>query len=165
MLLKTIRFLVKILPARVPEITYAMLLGPRLLRRLAHRVRHGIIDLDHLLAENEIDAIQLIKMEFQGAEGLALRGIVGYACKKFRSCHLYGVWPGGIEEEVESAAGRLRELMRAGFRFKAIDENKRTLTDLPDIEQLIARHDKLQYRSGFPKEPCQPDLYRGRHES
>ncbi len=38
MLLKTIRFLVKILSSRVPEITYTVLLRPRLLRRLAHRV-------------------------------------------------------------------------------------------------------------------------------
>src|ERR1700687_1533318 len=37
-LFKTIRFLVKILPSRVPEITYTVLLRPRLLRRLAHRV-------------------------------------------------------------------------------------------------------------------------------
>jgi len=38
MLLKTIRFLVKILPSRVPEIIHNVLLRPRLLWRLAHRV-------------------------------------------------------------------------------------------------------------------------------
>ena len=284
MLLKTIRFLVKILPSRVPEITYTVLLRPRLLRRLAHRVlvrcvpshvtldglklylnpsdpvlspsialgiyenyereifrqfcmpgsigvdvggnvglytviaasrvgKNGkviaiephpesyrylqktieanglsavksfnvalgdrretidlfltdenkadsliydatgqrlkidteMIDLDHLLAENEIDAVQLIKMDIQGAEGLALRGMSGTLAKSSVVVIFTEFWPWGIEEAGESVAGFLRELMRAGFRFKAIDEDKRTLTDVPDIEQLIARHHKLQY--------------------
>jgi len=104
-----------------------------------------MIDLDHLLAENEIDAVQLTKMDIQGAEGLALRGMSGTLAKSSVVVIFTEFWPWGIEEAGESAAGFLRELMRAGFRFKAIDEDKRTLTDVPDIEQLIARHHKLQY--------------------
>ncbi len=106
-----------------------------------------MIDLDHLLAENGIDEVQLIKMDIQGAEGegLALRGMLETLAKSPEIVIFTEFWPWGIEETGESAAGFLRELMRAGFRFKAIDENKRQLTDVPDIEQLIARHDKLQY--------------------
>ena len=109
------------------------------------KITTQMIDLDHLLAENEIDAVQLIKMDIQGAEGLALRGMLGTLAKSPEIVIFTEFWPWGIEETGESAAGFLRELMRAGFRFKAIDENKRQLTDVPDIEQLIARHDKLQY--------------------
>jgi Methyltransferase FkbM domain len=97
------------------------------------------------LAENEIDAVHLIKMDIQGAEGLALRGMLGTLAKSPDVIIFTEFWPWGIQEAGESAAGFLRELLRAGFRFKAIDEDKRQLTDIPDIEQLIARHDKLQY--------------------
>lgn len=109
------------------------------------KIATEMIDLDHLLAENGIDTIQLIKMDIQGAEGLALRGMLGTLAKNPEVIIFTEFWPWGIEETGESAAGFLRELLRAGFRFKAIDENKRQLIDISDIEQLISQHDKQQY--------------------
>lgn len=101
-------------------------------------------NLDHLLEESGIDAVQLIKMDIQGAEGLALRGMLGTLAKSPGLVIFTEFWPWGIEQTGESAAGFLRELLRAGFRFKAIDESKRRLSDI-NIEQLIEQHNELQY--------------------
>jgi FkbM family methyltransferase len=107
-----------------------------------------MIDLDDLLAENQIDAVHLIKMDIQGSEGLALRGMLKTIARSPEVTIFTEFWPWGIEETGESAADFLRELMRAGFRIMEIDENKRKLIDVPDVEGLIARHDKLQYTGG-----------------
>jgi FkbM family methyltransferase len=104
-----------------------------------------MIDLDELLAENEIDAVQLVKMDIQGSEALALGGMLKTLARSPEITIFTEFWPWGIEETGESAADFLRELMRAGFRIMEIDENKRKLIDVPDVERLIARHDKLQY--------------------
>jgi len=109
------------------------------------KIATKMIDLDHLLAENQIDAVQLIKMDIQGAEGLALRGMLETLAKNPKVIIFTEFWPWGIEETGESAACFLRELLDAGFMFKVIDEDKRQLIDVPSVEQLVKRHDKLQY--------------------
>jgi len=109
------------------------------------KITAEMVDLDHLLAENEIDTVQVIKMDIQGSEALALHGMLKTLAKSPEVVIFTEFWPWGIEETGESAAGFLRELLRAGFRLKAIDETRRQLTDIPNIERLTERHQKRQY--------------------
>jgi len=109
------------------------------------KITAEMVDLDQLLAENEIGAVQLIKMDIQGAEALALRGMLKTLARSPEVVIFTEFWPWGIEETGESPEGFLRELSLAGFRFEAIDETRRQLTGIPDIDGLIARHNKLQY--------------------
>jgi FkbM family methyltransferase len=109
------------------------------------KITAEMIGLDELLAENEIDTVQLVKMDIQGSEGLALRGMLKTLARSPEVTIFTEFWPWGLEETGESAAGFLGQLLRGGFRIKAIDESRREVIDVPDVERLIARHDKLQY--------------------
>jgi FkbM family methyltransferase len=109
------------------------------------KITAEMIDLDHLLAENEITAVHVIKMDIQGAESVALRGMLKTLAQNPQVAIFTEFWPWGIEETGESPTDFLHGLSRAGFRFQAIDESRRELIDIPEIELLIARHNKLQY--------------------
>jgi FkbM family methyltransferase len=104
-----------------------------------------MVDLDSLLAANGIDRVDLIKMDIQGAEGLALRGMAKTLANNATIVLIAEFWPWGIEQTGESASNFLRDLRSEGFRFSEIDEDRRRLVALDNVEDLIARHDKLQY--------------------
>jgi len=109
------------------------------------KVPTEMVDLDSLLTANGIDRVHLIKMDIQGAEGLALRGMAKTLTGNPDIVLFMEFWPWGIEQTGESAAACLRELLLGGFKFKEIDEGERCLVGVDDVEELIARHNKLQY--------------------
>jgi FkbM family methyltransferase len=109
------------------------------------RVRTDMFDLDNLLAAGGITRVDLIKMDIQGAEGLALRGMANTLARNPNIVLFMELWPWGIEQTGASPAACLRELLHLGFEFKEIDEGKRRLVDVDNVEELIARHDELQY--------------------
>jgi len=104
-----------------------------------------MIDVDTLLAENGIGKVDLIKMDIQGAEALALKGMVRTLDGDSPMVIFAEFWPWGIEQTGASAAELLRQLARAGFRLQEIDEVKRRLVDVDDVEALAARHASLEY--------------------
>ncbi len=109
------------------------------------KVLTKMVDLDHLLAENGIHHVDLIKMDIQGAEALALKGMSRTLAENPGLVIFAEFWPWGIQQTGLSAAEFLRDLRKAGFSFQAIEEDRRRIVDIDDIEQLIARHDNLQY--------------------
>lgn len=109
------------------------------------KVPTDMIDLDHLLAENGIHQVDLIKMDIQGAEALALKGMSQTLADNPNVVIFTEFWPWGIHQTGLSPADFLQDLRHAGFMFEAIEEDKRRIVDIDDIEQLIARHDNLQY--------------------
>ena len=104
-----------------------------------------MVDLDRLLADNEITKVDVIKIDIQGAEALALRGMSRTLADNPHIVIFTEFWPWGIEQTGLSPVDFLRRLQEAGFSFKTINENERRVTDVEDINQLIAGHDKLQY--------------------
>jgi FkbM family methyltransferase len=102
-------------------------------------------DLDSLLMENQIEVVELLKMDTQGAEAMAFRGMQRTLAKSPEVTIFTEFWPWGIEKTGESAADFLRDLKRVGFTIKEIDEGKRQIIDVADVEQLISKHDSLQY--------------------
>jgi FkbM family methyltransferase len=104
-----------------------------------------MVDIDGLLADLGIASVQLIKMDIQGAESLALQGLLRTLAASQQVVIFTEFWPWGIEQTGASAADFLRQLAADGFRFRAIDESRRRLEHINDIEELIARHAQLQY--------------------
>ena len=106
-----------------------------------------MIDLDHLLAENAIHHVDVIKMDIQGAEALALKGMSRTLAENQRLVVFMEFWPWGIQQTGFSAADFLRDLQKAGFVLKVIEEDKRRVVDVDNLDKLIAQHDNLQYTS------------------
>jgi hypothetical protein len=104
-----------------------------------------MIDLDRLLAENGIDRVDVIKMDIQGAEAIALQGMRRTLANNPRLAIVAEFWPWGIEQTGLSAQGFLRDLQEAGFRFQTIDETRHRVEDVEDIGRLLAEHASLQY--------------------
>jgi FkbM family methyltransferase len=104
-----------------------------------------MVDLDHLLKENGIDKVDVIKMDIQGAEALALRGMSQVLANNPELVIFTEFWPWGMEQAGSSAIGFLQQLRDVGFSFHAIDEENRTLTSVDTMDELVAMHRDLQY--------------------
>lgn len=102
---------------------------------------------DHLLADNGISTVDVIKMDIQGAEALALHGMRRTLANNPNIVIFTEFWPWGIEQTGQSPLSFLRNLQEFGFRFRTIDEDKHQIRDVGEINQLIADHEKLQYTS------------------
>jgi len=104
-----------------------------------------MVDLDSLLSANGVDHVDLIKLDIQGAEGLALRGLAKTIARNNNLTLFLEFWPWGLEQTGERAATFLHELLLAGFKLSEIDEGQRRLLDVDNVEHLIASHHNLQY--------------------
>jgi FkbM family methyltransferase len=107
----------------------------------------AMTDLDTLLAEHGIERAQVIKMDIQGAEGLALKGMKKTLANSAEVVIFAEFWPWGIVQTGVSPTSFLRELATGGFTFQSIDEDTRALIKVEDLEDFIARYDNLQYTS------------------
>lgn len=106
-----------------------------------------MVTLDRLLAETGIEKVDVIKMDIQGAEALALRGMFRTLAYNPDLVIFTEFWPWGIEQTGLSPLGFLSDLQKEGFRFKAIDEDKHRVREVTDIDQFVAEHGKFQYTS------------------
>jgi FkbM family methyltransferase len=104
-----------------------------------------MVDLDSLLDQNGIENVQLIKMDIQGAEALAVRGMKKTIARNPDLTIFTEFWPWGIQEAGGSPIEFLYGLQEAGFNLHAIDEDKEQLLKIADIKELVAQHDHRQY--------------------
>jgi hypothetical protein len=84
-------------------------------------------------------------MDIQGAEALALRGMSRVLANNPDLVIFTEFWPWGMAQTDSSAIDFLDQLRDAGFSFQAIDEEKRTLTNVDTVDELVDGHRDLQY--------------------
>lgn len=105
-------------------------------RRELQRVQAVVLD-DYF--KNELDRINLIKMDIQGAEGKALAGM-RMLMKRNPSVKLFTeFWPAGMKKCGVTAEAFLRMLQEYHFVFFDIDEVHKRLIKT-DVAQLLARY-------------------------
>ena len=82
--------------------------------------------------------VDFIKMDIQGAEGRALRGMAGLLESQADVKMITEFWPGGLRRSGIQARGYLDELARLGFRLFEIDEDTETKV-AAEPDDLLAR--------------------------
>lgn len=103
--------------------------------------------LDAIASEVGIKKIDLIKMDVQGAEGLALQGMTRLLEQSPNLIMFLEFWPWGLSQVGTNPGWFLKELVKFGFTIQKLDENKHQLIDVADISTLLTDHRDLQYAS------------------
>jgi len=96
-----------------------------------------MISMDDLLREQSIGQIDLIKMDIQGAEGLALRGLAKTLEQPGALTIFSEFWPWGLRQAGTDPLEFLATFRDLGFNASIIDEQKNKVTPLADITTLI----------------------------
>jgi hypothetical protein len=103
--------------------------------------------LDTIVSELGAKRVDLIKMDVQGAEGLALQGMTRLLEQSPELIMFLEFWPWGMTQIGTDPAWFLRELVKLDFRIQKLDEDKSQLVAVDDISKLLADHQGLQYAS------------------
>jgi FkbM family methyltransferase len=100
--------------------------------------------IDALLAENEIETLDLIKIDVQGYEPKVIAGLSNTIMRSPKLTLLTEFWPKGIRDAGGEACNFLQILRELGltlYELKADGE----LIELKDNDDLIARHQGRRY--------------------
>ena len=100
--------------------------------------------IDALLAENDIETLDLIKIDVQGYEPKVIAGLCDTITRSPKITLLTEFWPKGIQDaggDPREFLKTLRELDLTLHELKANGE----ITELKDDEDLIARHPGRRY--------------------
>lgn len=93
------------------------------------QVRVPVTTLDHFLARQGWPAVDLIKMDIEGAEAAALEGMVELSRRCPGLCLIVEVLPRGLAAAGTDVEGLFDRLQRLGFnRFSLIEEAMRSIT-------------------------------------
>lgn len=101
---------------------------------------------DHLLEEHGSPIIDVIKMDIEGAEELALRGMSATIARSPRLKIFTEFYPERIEAVGGSAEAFLNTLREKGFALETIDEDTgvtTTIRDVHDIKNIIPPREKF----------------------
>src|SRR5262249_50399438 len=97
-----------------------------------------MVRLDDFFHQDAPDTLRVIKMDIQGAEGLALLGMLGLLRRHPQAKVVCEFWPLGLHRAGTSASSFLEGLAGLGFRaLYVIDERRRQLVRVGP-EQLLA---------------------------
>ena len=96
-----------------------------------------VVALDDFFAEQGF-LPDLVKMDIQGGEWLALRGMTRLLAARKPLAILTEIWPAGLERMGGSARAYLDALAEARFRFHLLDEANDSVADA-DTAGLLAR--------------------------
>lgn len=96
---------------------------------------------------NENQVIDLIKMDIQGAEGLALAGMERILKASPNLVILMEFWPSAIEQTGCSPDEILQRLRMAGFRIFALLEKPGTLVEIANPQDFIGSIANQEYRN------------------
>lgn len=102
------------------------------------------VKLDSFLPQILDRRIDFVKMDIQGAEGLALEGMKGLVAQSSTVTILAEYWPKGLDQSGYGGANFLRQLTSLGFEFLDLgDENNR-------FKQATVEELTLRYPAGLP---------------
>lgn len=119
-----------------------------------------MVTLDQLLDREGVKRVDLIKMDIQGAEGLALQGMMETLKANPKIILVFEYWPWGIHAAGGSPRAFLESLASMGFQFESIDESSRTLTRVESIAGLMEEAATSEYTSRSFKRSHYNFLYR-----
>jgi hypothetical protein len=106
-----------------------------------------MIVLDDLLKDQKIDRIDIIKMDIQGAEGLAIAGLQE-TLKHSKSLAVFSeFWPWGLRQTGIDPLDFLRTFRDFGFSVSIINEGKCTVTEMSDFNAFIDDFCSTEYGS------------------
>ncbi len=113
----------------------------------AHResININATSLDALVFTHNLPLPNLIKMDIQGAEGLALDGMVDTIKQQDQLILFTEFWPAGLQAIGYSPAGFLSKLTSLGFSLTEIDEVGGVLRPITNVTDLIHRLTEKQY--------------------
>jgi FkbM family methyltransferase len=98
----------------------------------------GTVTLDEYFAQQPT-RVDLIKMDIQGAEGLALRGM-GHLLKRLdHSTLITEFWPGGLQRSGVSPSSYLAALRGHGFLLQEVNEREGWIMPTTPVD-LLARY-------------------------
>jgi len=115
------------------------------------QVKVDIVALDEFFdASQQID---LIKMDIQGAEGLALRGMRRVLDSNPAIILLMELWPSGISQTGCSPEAELNNLERSGFVLDSVNEEGKELVRIKDIRTFIHKLSNKRYANILARRP------------
>jgi FkbM family methyltransferase len=94
-----------------------------------------IVALDDYFASDQ--RIDLVKMDIQGAEGMALAGMQRVITSNPDLAMLFEFWPRGLRNAGSSPEGILTDLQEKGFTIEQIDERSGELVELENVDGLV----------------------------
>ena len=100
--------------------------------------------IDALLAENDIETLDLIKIDVQGYEPKVVAGLSETIRRSPKLTLLTEFWPKGIRDAGGEARNFLQSLRDLGLTLHELKADGE-LTELKDDDDLIARHQGRQY--------------------
>jgi methyltransferase FkbM-like protein len=106
-----------------------------------------MIMLDDLLDRLSIPTVNVIKMDIQGSEALALQGMRKIIQRTPKIKLLCEYWPWGIRATGESPESFLEELTSLGFVFYTINETRRKLEPVINIKSIGGKSSADEYTS------------------
>lgn len=84
------------------------------------------------------EAPHLIKMDIQGAEGMALEGMQGLLSRATRLSILMEFWPQGLARCGADPGQLLASLQSLGFQLKVLDHRRASVDPIPDLDAFLA---------------------------
>jgi FkbM family methyltransferase len=94
------------------------------------------IDLDSFAKKNDIKKVDVIKMDIQGAEFLALQGMEKIIQSNPHLIIFTEFWPSGLKACGSNPLTFLKSLRRYGFNIFEINERTKTLNEVFNFDQL-----------------------------
>jgi FkbM family methyltransferase len=106
-----------------------------------------MVTLDDLLDRLNVSTVNVIKMDIQGSEALALQGMRRTIQNAPKIKLLCEYWPWGIRATGVAPESFLEELAALGFVFYTIDETRRRLELVANIKSLDKKSSTDEYTS------------------
>jgi FkbM family methyltransferase len=110
-------------------------------------IKTKMVVLDDLLKDQKINRIDLIKMDIQGAEGLALAGL-HETLKQAKSLVVFSeFWPWGLRQTGIDPFDYLKTFRDFGFSVSMIQEEKCSVTEMGSLSDFMENFHSTEYGS------------------
>ncbi len=90
----------------------------------------------------EIPAIDILKLDVQGAEGLVLRGMSETIAKSPKLKIFMEFWPYGLNRSGTNPKALLESLLKQGFSIQRVDQDRGKLHHVDHVAELLAVDDE-----------------------